>query len=181
MNSNDAASQMTCPSETQSPISSINLGSTEQFQKPEQLFPSVPSLPALVSGASSVSADTEGEFLQRPGVVRQTDTTDSTPQTMTPPSLSKQPSTEVETPTVIPGDDTILLSPDEDDDGYNGDGDNFTIDDDDDSDSDEGLTMTRSKPKAKVLDIGKTKKTGRRGTNASVGSTETAKKVVMDN
>jgi serine/threonine protein kinase len=180
MNSNDAVSQMTSPSETQSPISSINLGSTEQFQKPEQLFPSVPSLPALVSGASSVSADAEGEFLQRPGVVRQTDTTDSTPQTMTPP-LSKQPSAEVETPTVIPGDDTILLSPDEDDEGYNGDGDNFTIDDDDDSDSDEGLTMTRTKPKAKALDLGKTKKTERRGTNASVGSTETAKKVVMDN
>jgi hypothetical protein len=179
VNSNSVESQLTSLSDITSPISSDNLGSQEQF------FPSVPSLPALVSGASSVSADPEGEMLQLPGVVQNPEmslnlTAESTPETLTPPSLSKQVSAEVETPTPEPPEDAIILSPDVDDEGYIGDGD--TVEDDDDSDSDEGLTMTRSKPKTQSplevkLDL---KKIERRGTNASVGSTETAKKVMID-
>jgi SNF1-activating kinase 1 len=178
VNSTSAVSQITSHSEVQSPISSTNLGSTEQF------FPSVPSLPALISGSSSVSADTEGDMLQQPGFVQHPDTGfagESTPETVTPPSVSKQPSVEVETPTVTACDDTILLSPD-DDEGYHGDGDTtFMAEEDDDSDSDEGLTMSRTKPKSKISEVAaETKKIERRGTNASVGSTETAKKVVID-
>jgi len=152
----------TSPSDATSPISSANLSSQEK------IFPSVPSLPALISGASSVSADPEGDFLTRPGIA--TVTMNSTPETLTPPSLSKH-STREETdvsPTTL-GDDTILLSPDVDDEGYNGDGD--PAGGDSDEDSDEGLTMTRRKPKKKEGVV------VRRGTNASVGSTETAKKV----
>jgi [calcium/calmodulin-dependent protein kinase] kinase len=179
VNSNSMESQLTSPSDITSPISSDNLGSQEQF------FPSVPSLPALISGASSVSADPEGEMLQLPGVVQQPEagfnlTAESTPESLTPPSLSKQASAEVETPSAEPPDDAIVLSPEADDEGYNGDGDN--IEDDDDSDSDEGLTMTRRKPKMQSPLEGKLdlKKIERRGTNASVGSTETAKKFVID-
>ncbi|KUJ06603.1 kinase-like protein [Mollisia scopiformis] len=180
VNSNSMASQITSPSDITSPVSSDNLGSTDQF------YPSVPSLPALISGASSVSADTEGEMLQRPGSVRPPDhgiTTYSTPETLTPPSLSKQTSLETDTPHVTTAEDAILLSPDEDDDGYNGDGDTTFTAEDEDSDSDEGLTMSRRKPKPKspTTDVKAELKTHeRRGTNASVGSTETAKKVVME-
>ncbi len=183
VNSNSMASQMTSPSNVASPISSVTMGSQEQF------YPSVPSLPALISGASSVSADPEGEMLQCPGHVHvypeHNITGDNTPEARTPPSLSKQTSSDVETPTYVANDDAIVLSPDEDE-GYNGDGDTTFAadDDDDDSDSDEGLTMSRSKPKSKTstnLPVKvELKKLERRGTNASVGSTETAKKVVMD-
>ncbi|KAE9377427.1 kinase-like protein [Stipitochalara longipes BDJ] len=173
VNSTSIAS-LTSPSDMTSPISSDNLGSTEQFSH----LPSVPSLPALISGSSSVSADPEGEMLTLPGMVH-SETAHSTPETLTPPSLSKQVSVEAETPIVGPLEDAIMLAHHEEDDGYNGDGDNI---DDDDSDSDEGLTMTRRKPKPQStiesrIDL---RKIERRDTNASVGSFETAKKVVMD-
>jgi len=165
-NSNSIASRVTSPSDLISPISSINLSSQSQT------FPSEPSLPALVSSGSSVCADPEGDFLQHPGVVSPPTamlSSDSTPETLTPPLLSKQASHDGVTPTGL----EVALDVDEE--GYNGDGDTtLTLDDDDsDSDSDEGLTMTRRKPAAMVA-------MARRGTNASAGSTETAKKVVMD-
>lgn len=174
VNSTSKAS-LTSPSDLTSPVSSDNRGSTEQFSH----LPSVPSLPALISGASSVSADPEGEMLTLPGVVQHPETAHSTPETLTPPLLSKQVSAEVRTPIPDATEDAILLSPGEEDEGYNGDGDNI---DDDDSDSDEGLTMTRRKPKPQLpiesrIDL---RKIERRDTNASVGSTETAKKLVMD-
>ena len=173
------ASQVTSPSDMTSPISSLNLGSSEQ------IFTSVPSLPALISSASSDCPDHEGEFLQRPGFVQVPETilsTAPTPENVTPPLLSKESTgDETETPTGPADDDTIPIPLDaEDEEGYNGDGDTTLPmeDDDDDSDSDEGLTMTRSKHKKRLLP--QSTAMARRGTNASVGSTETAKKVVMD-
>ena len=53
-----------------SPISSINYSSVNLGSTSDQPFPSDPSLPTLISGASSVSADNEGDFLAYPGVVR---------------------------------------------------------------------------------------------------------------
>jgi len=161
-------SRVTSPSDLTSPISSVNLSGQEQP------FPSVPSLPALVSSGSSVCADAEGDFLQRPGVVSPLQAVlspGSTPETLTPPIPSKRASDEAERCAGSLDD----MAYDVDEEGYNGDGDTtFTLDDDDDdSDSDEGLTMTRRKPAAKLA-------MPRRGTNASVGSTDTAKKVVMD-
>jgi len=165
-------SVVTSPSDHASPLSSVTLGSREK------VFPSVPSLPALVSSGSSICADPEGDFLQHPGVVprpQQALSIESTPETLTPPSLSKQTSNDVRTPRDI----NDALAVDVDEEGYNGDGDStFTIDDDiddDDSDSDEGLTMTRRKPRVSLQSS-----MVRRGTNGSAGSTETAKKVVMD-
>ncbi|KAJ8062145.1 hypothetical protein OCU04_008705 [Sclerotinia nivalis] len=164
---------ITSPSDVNSPISSMALGSQEQ------IFPSVPSLPALVSGSSSVSADPEGDMLQDPGTCP-TQTIYDTSETITP-VFSKQ-SSDNETLTI--SDDHVAIHPvtthpyeDTDEEGYNGDGDNSMNADMDDSDSDEGLTMVRKKPKTKLAGMGSH---GRRGTNASVGSTDTAKKVSME-
>lgn len=115
-------------------------------------------------------------MLQLPGVPEG----DATPESLTPPLLSKQVSSEAEdttTPLVERPEDAVFLSPEVDDEGYNGDGDP----EDDDSDSDEGLTIMSRKPKIAPIESSTLdKKLERRGTNASVGSTETAKKVVMD-
>jgi serine/threonine protein kinase len=172
-------SQVTSSSDIASPISSLNLGSSEQ------IFTSVPSLPALISSASSDCPDHEGEFLGRPGFVQVPETvlgSETSAETTTPPLLSKEDSTgyETETPRGTIDDDTIPIPLDvETEEAYNGDGDTtLPMEDDDDSDSDEGLTMSRSRP-AKKLGPESTAM-ARRGTNASVGSTETAKKVVMD-
>jgi serine/threonine protein kinase len=163
------STSITSPSDVNSPMSSANFSSTEQ------IFPSVPSLPALVSGGSSISADTDAEFLQHPGV-NSNFTAESTPETLTPPSLSKESALGSDiAPRSFPGDDTICLSPDVEDDGYRAD-DGACSPEDDDSDSDEGLTMgPRKKSKIPVVT-----KMQRRGTSGSVGSTETAKKVMMD-
>jgi len=124
-------------------------------------------------------------MLQRPGVPSQSWTADSTPETLTPPALSKEVSQDAETP-LAATDDAIMLSPEADEEGYNGDGDAYTVDGDDDSDSDEGLTMTRRKPKSKgisspVLESrASLRKLERRDTNNSVGSAETAKKMVLE-
>ncbi|CZT44842.1 related to protein kinase PAK1 [Rhynchosporium secalis] len=204
VNSSYMASAMTSPpsnvtSNVTSPLSSVNMGSQDQF------YPSVPSLPALISGSSSVSADPEGEMLQHPGTVQQYPeygtTGEDTPEARTPPSLSKQitPDADAEIPTRA-HEDAIFLSPTHEDDGFNVDGDiTFTVDsdneEDDDSDSDEGLTMMQSKPKTKTMQSAAStsytssakglrglerRKVERRGTGGSVGSTETAKKVVLD-
>lgn len=174
ISSANLASALASPSDVTSPLSSVNMGSQGQS------FASVPSLPALVSSASSECADPEGDFLQQPGVVpaptESVFSVESSPDTMTPPALSKEPSIELAaTPepdpkemedvvTVHKGLQEMYM--------YNVDPEAACAADDDDSDSDDGLTMARKKPKAKVP-------TARRGTNASVRSTETAKKVSM--
>ena len=106
---------------------------------------------------------------------------DPTPETRTPPLLSKHSTgDETERPRGPIDDDTIPIPLDvEDEEGYNGDGDTaLPVEDDDDSESDEGLTMTRSKPRKQLI-LGSAAK-GRRGTDVSVGSAETAKKAVME-
>ncbi|KAI0535860.1 hypothetical protein GGR58DRAFT_421180 [Xylaria digitata] len=159
-----------------SPISIENL--------PQQSFRSDPSLPALLSGASSVSADAEGDFLLKPGSLdgpSLIDTTDS----LTPPALGKEPDgfplrMDEQYQTLVPGKPhqiatSTLLSP-------NIIGDN----EDSDSDSDGGLTM--AKPRRRALPkehaspsaFGRMANPKRRDTQTSVtsiGSTETAKKV----
>jgi len=177
VNSNGIISQGNSPGTLVSPISSVNLSSQEQF------FPSVPSLPALVSSSSSVCADPEGDFLQHPGIVPQSQQTvlspGHTPESLTPPTLSKQSSRDEETSTASIGEEVEIgdaVQIDVDEEGYNGDGDTTLTadDDDDDSDSDEGIMMGGRKPAKKLV-------IGRRGTNASAGSTETAKKVDLEN
>jgi [calcium/calmodulin-dependent protein kinase] kinase len=174
----DVLSPITTPSDITSPVPLGNF-ETPLLGHSEQFFPSDPSLPTLISGASSVSADTEGDFLTNPGVIRSPGAmkvSGGTPDTLTPPSLPKEPSQEEQLPLEIDGDILPILA-DDDEDGYIADGDPTlkTGDDEDDSDSDEGLTMGRKKPAPP-------KRSGalvRRDTNASVGSTDTAKKVSM--
>jgi SNF1-activating kinase 1 len=168
------------------------------------VFQSDPSLPALLSGASSVSADPEGEFLGGPGAVvkpSMIDTTDS----LTPPAIDKDhppvPGSPLEQQDVMSeGEGAIsvelddsgvarapmpmtpqfkarAMSDDEQDDA-------------DDSDSDEGLTMAKSKkktihPRPQLSPRGSPSSSSavrvpvarRRDTNISIASTETAKKV----
>ncbi|KAI0467757.1 kinase-like protein [Xylaria cf. heliscus] len=168
---------LTSPSAVTSPISIENL--------PQQSFRSDPSLPALLSGASSVSADAEGDFLLRPGSLHQPsliDTTDS----LTPPALGKEPiegfplrvdeqyqTLLSRTPREI--NTSTLMTPNIMDEG-----------EDSDSDSDGALTMAKSRrrtlPKehASSTIFGRISNPRRRDTQTSItsiGSTETAKKV----
>jgi serine/threonine protein kinase len=176
VNSAPTASSFASPSEVNSPVQTTshsfgNLDSLPLTSSSEQNFRSDPSLPTLVSGASSVSADNEGDFLSQPGVVKEG--THSSPGTLTPPRLSKEPSHESGH-----GLNTAIPAVADEDDGYTADGDLAakTEDEDDDSDSDEGLTMSRGKKKPPPR---RQNTLTRYNTNASVGSTETAKQVPM--
>ncbi|KAJ4403743.1 hypothetical protein N0V82_010603 [Gnomoniopsis sp. IMI 355080] len=136
-------------------------------------FQSDPSLPALLSGASSVSADPEGDFLHVPGSVSRGSVLEST-ESLTPPALGKEPvagfpleDASLDDPDSVRVDPTPIDSED--------------CGDDEDSDSEEeGLVMMSRRPK-KSGSIKESPKASlrsrRRGTNASVGSTDTAKKV----
>ncbi|KAI0406992.1 hypothetical protein F4802DRAFT_62578 [Xylaria palmicola] len=165
---------LTSPSAITSPISIEHL--------PQQIFRSDPSLPALLSGASSISADAEGDFLLKPGSVDRPsliDTTDS----LTPPALGKEPpegfplrlDEQYQTLLSQTSHDmnaSALLSPDEGEDSG--------------SESDDGITM--AKPKRRPLPrehasspiFGRMANPKRRNTQTSItsiGSTETAKKI----
>lgn len=178
MYSTGMASQITSPSDVTSPISSVNLGSQER------IFTSDPSLPALISSRSSVSGYTESDvpcpehiYLDE-SAFSSNDTSD----TLTPPSLPQQASDEGQTPIATPASHSVVAG----DQGYRVAAEpRVQNDDDSDSDSDEGLTMTRRKPKVRThmgshsITLGRLDRE-RRDTNASVGSAETAKKIVMD-
>ncbi|TGJ86214.1 hypothetical protein E0Z10_g2517 [Xylaria hypoxylon] len=160
-----------------SPISIENM--------PQQSFRSDPSLPALLSGASSVSADAEGDFLLKPGSLDQPsliDTTDS----LTPPAMGKEPldgfplKVDEQYQTLFPGPphqiaaSTLLSS--------------NVVDDNEDSDSDSDGGIIMAKPRRRALPkehasspiFGRMANPKRRDTQTSVtsiGSTETAKKI----
>ncbi|KAI1434979.1 kinase-like protein [Xylaria sp. CBS 124048] len=169
---------LTSPSAVTSPISIKNL--------PQHSFHSDPSLPALLSGASSVSADAEGEFLLKPGSLHRPallDTSDS----LTPPALGKEPvegfPLRLNEPYHTPLqrakykiNEPNLLSPNvmDDDEGNS-------------SDSDGCITMAKPRRRAKPKEHAsfpvreRTLNPKRRDTQTSItsiGSTETAKKVM---
>lgn len=189
------ATPLTSPSDVTSPVSAPPEGKSSNDSM--AAFHSDPSLPALLSGASSVSADMEAELLGRPGIVEGQpsillETTDS----LTPPALMKEPPTfpiqEVFTnqPAMDSGSLTVhlssarrshqsdseSLSPSiEADDG----------DDEDDSGSDDGLllmTKSKKKPMATYSPANSPSpfEPRRRDTNASIMSTDTAKKVSIE-
>ncbi|KAL2134060.1 hypothetical protein VTI74DRAFT_1116 [Chaetomium olivicolor] len=229
------ATPLTSPSESASPIYGLNNQMTKEVADRMLAFQSDPSLPALLSSTSSVSADLEGEFLGNPGVVGRSSVIDTT-DSLTPPAFAKEPDAgfPLEGQDVPEGAVAIKL-------------DNTTAaaatparsspvgggkfsppavpahshahrrrsrshhvesdnDDDDGSDSDEGLVMMKRKkpvaqaqaPAAVVREViaqhpgqaqGQAQthsverligSARRRDTNASVGSTETAKKVFVD-
>ncbi len=171
---------LTSPSEVTSPVCITDLAGRHNDS---QIFRSDPSLPALLSGASSVSADPEGEFLLRPGSVDRPsliDTTDS----LTPPALTKEPIAgfpldELESDTFILGQPHrgLASSPLS----------ARTIGEDENaSDSDDGLVMARSRKKrgppreSTLSQVERSLTTPRRrDTQTSIKSTDTAKKVVI--
>ncbi|KAI1171135.1 kinase-like protein [Nemania sp. FL0916] len=175
--SGNLCTPLTSPSAVASPISIENL--------PQQSFRSDPSLPALLSGASSVSADAEGDFLLKPGSIDRPsliDTTDS----LTPPALGKEP-VEGFPLKVDEQYQTILSRP-----PHNRNAPSLSsivVDDDEDSDSDSdgGLTMAKSRRRVAAKDqanpslFGRMANPKRRDTqtsSTSIGSTETAKKIL---
>ncbi|GAB1313603.1 hypothetical protein MFIFM68171_03813 [Madurella fahalii] len=195
---------LTSPSESASPIYGLNGHMTKEVTDKMLAFQSDPSLPALLSSTSSVSADLEGEFLGSPGLVGRhsvIDTTDS----LTPPAFAKEPVSGFPLESqedalaregavaVKPYDSAARRPVGGNSPGQQRRGSRVQIDDDEDSDSDEGLVMASTKPKRKTGEASKDAVTSpsagrlmgigsarRRDTNASIGSTETAKKVVVD-
>jgi len=85
-----AATPLTSPSESASPIYRAAAKDTKDTTDQILTFQSDPSLPALLSSTSSVSADPEGEFLVNPGVPGRSTVIDTT-DCMTPPALRKEP------------------------------------------------------------------------------------------
>ncbi|KAI1844195.1 hypothetical protein JX266_009679 [Neoarthrinium moseri] len=173
---------LTSPSDVTSPVN-INL---EGRKGSSQIFRSDPSLPALLSGASSVSADAEGDFLLRPGSIDRPsliETTDS----LTPPAFEKEPIAGFPLEALENDDSAVQLHLASALHGQNASAmySSRAIEDDDSSDSDEGLVMAKSKRKAPLKEqtgqtlgrIGTVAK--RRDTQTSVGSTETAKKIMV--
>lgn len=195
-----AATPLTSPSETASPIYMVNPIPTKDMADQILAFQSDPSLPALLSSTSSVSADPEGEMLGDPGTVVERSTVYDTTDSLTPPAFAKEPIAGFPLDShedVLQGAVPVKLdertartaypvhhahpgpaptaSRSHDDDGDDG---------DDDSDSDDGLVMAKSKKgvlSGEVHSMGRlVSGSRRRDTNASIGSTETAKKVVVD-
>ncbi|PHH68238.1 hypothetical protein CDD82_711 [Ophiocordyceps australis] len=155
-------------------------------KKPSQTgsnFQSDPSLPALLSGASSVSADMEGELLSKPGRVKGQSPGLESIDSMTPPALSKEPSDgfpldsmfgnplAMESGTLAlhleSGNDGAIESP--------------ALEDDDDGENDDGiLLMAKPRKRFSLMNpwgsSSRPLETRRRDTGTSTASTETARK-----
>ncbi|KAK3944515.1 Serine/threonine-protein kinase ssp1 [Diplogelasinospora grovesii] len=188
---------LTSPSDTTSPICGANLSVSREAADQILAFQSDPSLPALLSSTSSVSADLEGEFLGNPGVVGRPSVIDTT-DSLTPRALQKEPLAGFpleDHEQVMQGAVPVRL------DAGAGRPPNVMSampvvsrnqhdDDDDESDSDEGLTMAKRKKSHNSNNHNLSKDINsigrlvggarRRNTNASVGSAETAKKLIED-
>ncbi|KAK3344656.1 hypothetical protein B0H65DRAFT_572860 [Neurospora tetraspora] len=197
-------SPLTSPSEAASPQYCSKQNLTKDAVEQILAFQSDPSLPALLSSTSSVSADPEGEFLGNPGVVCRSSVID-TSDSLTPPAFSKEPvagfpleeQQEQVTPTAVPIRVTDNNKPAVKHNPFSHarakSAYHSSHHDDDDSDSDEGLVMARRKKSPTIsspspastskepISMGRLV-TGarRRDTNASVGSTDTAKKLVVE-
>ncbi|KAH8714489.1 hypothetical protein BGZ61DRAFT_348743 [Ilyonectria robusta] len=179
---------LTSPSELTSPISA--LPSTASTSERMLAFQSDPSLPALLSGASSVSADMEAELLCKPGVVSAHPSLLETTDSLTPPAMNKEPTSGfpidqvfVNPPAMDSGPLALHL-------GGSGSRDSVTStpvarpveDDDDDDGSDDGILLmakAKKKPMPPPASISRPPafSARRRDTNISIASTETAKKI----
>lgn len=185
---------MTTPSDVTSPVS---IGHGKKSSEAMAIFRSDPSLPALLSGASSVSADMEGELLGMPGVVSATTgmllrTTDS----LTPPAMAKEPTAGFPIADVFnnrsameSGSLAVHLASAETPRGlgaeYLAHGDNN--EEDDSSESDDGLLLM-AKSKKKSIRSPSVSSSGtssnlyeprRRDTDMSIMSTDTVKKAPL--
>lgn len=177
------ATPSTSPSVT-SPVSA--LPSTASTSERMLAFQSDPSLPALLSGASSVSADMEAELLCKPGIVSAHPQLLETTDSLTPPAFDKEPNdfpidhVYGNPPAMDSGSLAVHLE--------GGARDSVTstpvarpVDDDlDDDGSDDGILLMATKSKKKPAQTTSRPPVfnpRRRDTNISIASTETAKKV----
>ena len=186
---------LTSPSESASPICIANPIPFKGHNAEQILaFQSDPSLPALLSSTSSVSADLEGDFLGNPGVPSASSVLETT-DSLTPPALAKEHTAgfplEAQEELLLDGRVAVEL-----DSGAARTSQSAprlrathtaSHDDDDDSDSDEGLTMGRSRNHNRSKDFSPggltrilTRAARRRDTNGSARSTDTAKKMVVE-
>ncbi|KHN95506.1 Calcium/calmodulin-dependent/calcium-dependent protein kinase [Metarhizium album ARSEF 1941] len=175
---------LTSPSETTSPL---------LMERPKTVsgqllvFQSDPSLPALLSGASSVSADMEAELLARSGVGGPTSRYEGSSEAITPPALVKEPTNGFpmtpmfEHTQSLAGDSSLHLQLGHDRSDTPEDLDSPTPRVDEDDDSDDGIfLMAKSKKKASPTSASHPPRpfeAKRRDTGASTASDETAKKV----
>ncbi|KAK7920807.1 hypothetical protein PG985_008829 [Apiospora marii] len=166
------------------PLTSPSVATSPVRKNDSPIYRSDPSLPALLSGASSVSADAEGDFLLRPGSVNRPsliDTTDS----LTPPALAKEPMSGFPLETLEDEHAFHLRAASSRHAMRSSSVFSSQGVDDEDSDSDEGLVMIRPRRRGVSQDPTSQPPSRsntyikRRDTQTSVGSTETAKKVNM--
>ena len=183
---------LTSPSETASPMCPSRSGLFKDTSHHQILaFQSDPSLPALLSSTSSVSADLEGEFLRNPGVVPRNSVLD-TSDSLTPPAMTKEPiagfpleAHDQFNEGVVPveldhglSQPYLTMSPSA---AFQ-----RCVDEDDrESESDDGLTMAKPKKRQhKGPNPGSMSSvivgSRRRDTNGSIASTDTAKKLEVD-
>ncbi|PKS05555.1 hypothetical protein jhhlp_008072 [Lomentospora prolificans] len=171
-----SVSSVSSPDEQASLIPSSKTGPTTVSSDHILAFQSDPSLPALLSGASSVSADMEAELLGRPGVVSANPNLLETTDSLTPPAIGKEPISGFPLEIAQSVDSGIISVAVTADKATNGSvprepsrQQNEREDNDDDSDSDEGLTMmsNRRKPCAQPARSRHTSMAKRRSTGAS--------------
>ncbi|KAB5585481.1 hypothetical protein GE09DRAFT_28316 [Coniochaeta sp. 2T2.1] len=184
---------LTSPSEATSPIFILNPMPFKGHNAEQILaFQSDPSLPALLSSTSSVSADLEGDFLGNPGVPSSSSVLETT-DSLTPPALAKEHTAgfPLEAQEELLLDGTVAVELDNHGSRASQPARRLApskqpVQDDDDSDSDEGLTMGRSRNHNRAKDLspgglGRILTTSRRrDTNGSARSTDTAKKMATD-
>ncbi|KAF4984534.1 hypothetical protein FZEAL_310 [Fusarium zealandicum] len=177
----------TGPSEVTSPVSAHP--STASTSERMLVFQSDPSLPALLSGASSVSADMEAELLCRPGVVSAHPNLLETTDSLTPPAFDKEPAAGFpidhvfgNPPAMESGPLTLHLEGGSQDSVMSTPIARPVEDDFDDDGSDDGILLmakAKKKPIAPAASVPRPPvfNPRRRDTNISIASTETAKKV----
>jgi serine/threonine protein kinase len=185
---------LTSPSEVTSPVSSYPPGKSTSDRI--LAFQSDPSLPALLSSTSSISADMEAELLGQPGIVGTQTSLLETTDSLTPPALIKEPThgfplgQVFENPPAMEHGSLAVAQGDR----------SFTPagrapearpsrieseddDDDDGSDDDDGIfLMAKSKRKSAVVRAPpfEARRRDTAMSNMSTASTETAKKIVVD-
>lgn len=173
---------LTSPSETRSPVHAESAKSTSEKLV---VFQSDPSLPALLSGASSVSADMEPELMGRPGRLgRQPSRPEESSEAVTPPALLTEPAVSpIFNHTPAMESDSLRLHLEHVRAQSDVDMDSSTPRLDEDDESDDGIFLM-AKPKKKksspTTAASRTRPIGnkRRDTGASTASNETAKKVL---
>lgn len=180
---------LTSPSELTSPVSA--LPAAKNTSERMLAFQSDPSLPALLSGASSVSNDMEAELLCRPGIVSAHPSLLETTDSLTPPALNKESSTGFpidhvfgNAPAMESGTFAVPFEGSASHDSVTSTPIARPVEDDDEEEdgSDDGILLM-AKPKKKAnpstsnLPRPPAFNPRRRDTNISIASTETAKKI----